>query len=364
MPDLRQLVIQNVLENLPMGLVILNADGSPAVVNEAVTSILGCQASDIMQQGWGPVFFDGEKNIEFNQVLIDAIDQESPRITREVPYDHPNGDTRYLSVTSSFLTADSDEAAVILLIQDLTDLHEAFHREKTALEERNRIRSQQVQSLNKLARSVAHQLRNPMVSISGLARMAQRKVQAREIEDLLEGVREEAARLEKIVSAVSDYASLVVNTPKQVRLSAMLEQVRDWTEKQAAVLGRTLDWTTETDDITVLVDADLLERVFRELAMNSVERAGSPRVDIHIGASQSAEQTTIVMRDRGEGIPADELPYVFDPFYTTKPVGVGMGLAVAQRIMAEHGGDITLESREDDRGVKAVLTLPSQAQEE
>jgi signal transduction histidine kinase len=304
------------------------------------------------------VFFDVEKNVEFNQVLIDVIEQESERIVREVPYVNPEGRELWLSVTSSFLREADKIAGVIVLIQDITELRLSHEREKQTLEESNRLQRLQVSSLNKLALSVAHQIRNPMMSIAGLAGIALRKMkEPGKIEEYLDGVIKEAARLEEIVKAVTDYATISIRLVDDAFLPSIVDKA--WERASGEVKDEDVHTTLDQEyEIAHLrADPDKLERALYELFRNSIDARNGTTLWVRVASRINGSRCEIDVEDDGKGIASDEIPFLFDPFFTTRTVGVGMGLSVVQRIITQHKGELTLAS-EADEGMTVTISLP------
>jgi two-component system sensor histidine kinase HydH len=108
-----------------------------------------------------------------------------------------------------------------------------------------------------------------------------------------------------------------------------------------------------------LVDADpdLLERVLVNLIANALE-ASPPDATVTVKTRQTGEGVEITVLDRGEGVAAEHREQIFNPFFTTKAAGVGLGLAISARIVGEHGGTIRVDS-EPGRGAAFTVALPS-----
>jgi len=108
-------------------------------------------------------------------------------------------------------------------------------------------------------------------------------------------------------------------------------------------------------------DAGKLQRIFRNLVTNALEamhRGGELRVRTSRTIQEGRQVLTVTVSDTGPGIPPDRLSQIFNPFYTTKPKGTGLGLPIAQRLVHLHGGRIAVESREGE-GTRVTVTLPA-----
>ncbi len=123
-----------------------------------------------------------------------------------------------------------------------------------------------------------------------------------------------------------------------------------------AVKGRTITWDTECPDMNVTADRHLLARALFELLLNSIEFAGDGPA-VKICAKDKDGFVVISIADNGPGFTAEGLEMAFDPFYTTKPVGAGMGLTRAKRIVNEHQGSMTIGNGPDG-GARVQVPFP------
>ena len=112
-------------------------------------------------------------------------------------------------------------------------------------------------------------------------------------------------------------------------------------------LSRTANLIIETEGFDVEADPKLFGEALGEILENAVEALHSGEGVIEVSVSAKEDSLLLVIQDNGIGIANEDLPYVFDPFFTTKAVGVGMGLCRARRIIAEHHGDLWIESIRD-----------------
>jgi len=137
MVKIEDLVVENVLEGLPVGLLVVGHNGAINVANPASADILGYSREDLLTRGWGELFLANDSNYLFNQVFLDVIEKEKVGLNRDVPYEKPDGGHRHLSVTSSFLRSGT-ELAVVVLLHDVTEIFRMREREVAALLEKTR----------------------------------------------------------------------------------------------------------------------------------------------------------------------------------------------------------------------------------
>ncbi|BAH75071.1 cache domain-containing protein [Solidesulfovibrio magneticus] len=214
------------------------------------------------------------------------------------------------------------------------------------------------QSLRKIAAAVAHQLRNPTTIIGGLARLLIKTPSPKQnYLEYLDGIIDAARRIERIATAVNDYSQIHASQRILTPAGDILAAARAAGEDAAARLGLVVHWEILGEDRILLADPALLALAAREVAVNAVEALPAGGGDVRLTAVAGPQGSAVVIEDNGKGIPEEERQFVMDPFYTTKSVGVGMGLTRAQRAMQEQSGSIVLDSGPE--GTKVTLSLPS-----
>lgn len=224
-----------------------------------------------------------------------------------------------------------------------------------------------IESLQKISSAVAHQLRNPTTIIGGLAGLLVKKPSMKQSYlEYLDGIIEAARRIEHITAAVKEYSAIRLGRLEKTPIGDVLSGVAQSGEQLALKMGKSATWVVEAQPggLQAFADPELLRQALCEAVANSVEALPAEGGSIKLAASvrpakDGSQDVEIAVTDNGCGIPEDELQYVLDPFYSTKPVGVGMGLTKANRIVQEHGGSITVESAVG-KGTTIRVLLPEQ----
>jgi signal transduction histidine kinase len=210
----------------------------------------------------------------------------------------------------------------------------------------------------RLVRVLGHELSNslaPIKSIAGslLARVDRMGGDEAELHDFRRGLGVVESRADALHRFVQSYRLLAQLPPprrKAVQLGALLERV--------VLLEQRLEVELDAGPAVELnVDPDQLEQMFINLLANAVDASmANGSHPVHAGWSMAEADLLVTIEDHGLGIANTE--NLFVPFYTTKPTGSGVGLALAQQIARAHGGEITLVNREDGDGARATVRLP------
>ncbi|WP_158269799.1 nitrogen regulation protein NR(II) [Desulfonatronum sp. SC1] len=359
---IRESVVENVLESMPAGLMIVGKEGRVFQVNALLAAILGFSRDTLLEQGWSVLFIDHPENNDFNDAILDVIQEGRVRQSREVWYARPDGQRFFLKITSSFLRFGGDDWRLVVLVEDMTEFRQMHQREKAALEEKRLAEQQRADSLNNLALSIAHQIRNPIMTIGGFAGLAAKHTDKPEkVAEYLRSVMESAQRLERMAAAVREYVSITPGTFQRLGVQDLLRETVRRVGNNAAHPGRVLQIArSPSPDWAIFADPGLAALALDAVVENAFEASDgmSPGDgNVIIEARETADMIEVRVTDAGRGIPEQDLSFVRDPFFTTKAVGAGMGLAVAQRVMTLHGGDLKITTSPGN-GTRVGLFFP------
>ena len=220
-------------------------------------------------------------------------------------------------------------------------------------------RGERLATVGNLAAAVAHEIRNPLSAISmGLQRLraefepAERE-EYRRMVDLVQG---EVRRLNAIVEEFLSLARPIELRPEPVPVAALLDEIRRLVEPQAGRAGIVVEQAVPDSLPDLRADRDRIKQVLLNLVLNAIEAMPSGG-RLTLGAAASGPALTLTVTDTGSGIPPDLLPRVFEPYVTSKTRGLGLGLAIARRVVEAHGGRIEAESGAG-QGARFRVTLP------
>jgi len=256
-----------------------------------------------------------------------------------------------LEVIATILRDDQDApAGYILLFRDMTEMRRL---------QQEIARSRRLASIGSLAAGVAHEIRNPLSSIKGFATyFRERYRDNHEDAETAEIMIKEVDRLNRVITQLLDFARPMALDRTPVAPQILIRQTLKMVEAQAGEKGITLTANLPADIGAVSLDTDRIGQVLLNLCLNALA-AMTAGGNLRLSLTQpEAGWIRIDVGDTGIGIPAEELSRVFDPYFTTKPAGTGLGLPIVQKIVEAHGGSIHLAS-DPGKGTTATLLLPA-----
>jgi signal transduction histidine kinase len=338
-------VTDKVFDEMRTGVAAIDEDGVITMSNRAFDRIFVC--GECVGRAWDGVVDDTA--LAFERI------RSVPGDTGEIEIAISRGEERRtLLVALSRLEAAGEAGArFVAVVYDISRIREL--QEKAARRER-------LSELGDLAAGVAHEIRNPLNTISIAAQRLASEFSPRQGEEqymlFTQQIRSETRRLNDIITRFLALARENGRRKSEVDLNELLaQQVRLW-EPEAAQLGITLNLEVAGSPVVVRSDPDALRQVLANLFANAKDAlAGEEEAVITIELMTDSKRAHLVFADSGPGIPRDIQSKVFTPYFTTKESGTGLGLATVDRIMIDLGGEVRLDT-EYTRGARFVLTLP------
>jgi anti-sigma regulatory factor (Ser/Thr protein kinase) len=201
--------------------------------------------------------------------------------------------------------------------------------------------------LGTMTAGLSHEIRNPLNSTGLQLALLGRRVRRiphnfqRELLEPIAAVQREVQRLNRLVDDFLDFARPREFAPSPVDLGSLVESVRTLLEPQAGEAGLRIECRCQPVP-TVIGEADRLRQAVLNLALNAIQATPAGGV-VRLEVGESSGQVFIAIEDTGPGIPAALRPRIFEPFYTTKPNGTGLGLPIVCSIVRRHGGNLSIE---------------------
>jgi signal transduction histidine kinase len=238
-------------------------------------------------------------------------------------------------------------------------------REQRQLEERLHF-AERSTALGRLASAVAHEIRNPLNFISlSIDHVAEKLgpdegARRRDFDHVLTNVKAEINRLNRLVGDFLSFGKPMHLHPRACSLDSLVRAVGALVEHKARDQGIALAIETEPGLPEVVADPELLKTCFLNLMINAVDampRGGLLTLTLRRGCDSIGDVLIVEVMDTGRGMSAEEISGAFEPYFSTKETGLGLGLALTHQIVSDHGGSISLESV-PERGTTARVVLP------
>ncbi|HKI51692.1 MAG TPA: ATP-binding protein [Geothermobacteraceae bacterium] len=241
-------------------------------------------------------------------------------------------------------------------------LDESYHKLKDQAQliltfEEQLLRASQLSALGELAAGLAHEIRNPLGSIRGTAEIIMDPTTPdRQREEFALILIREVDRLNQVVTDFLKFARPAPVGKQSYDLNKLLDELVDFTATECQRNHVTVDLTTSGLP-QVAIDPDQLKQVFLNLILNAVQ-AMPDGGSLRIRTERRQDSLVAEFCDSGPGIPQDILSKIFNPFFTTRQTGNGLGLAISQRIVQAHGGQIEVENSRQGATFRVLLPMP------
>lgn len=221
------------------------------------------------------------------------------------------------------------------------------------------VRNERMATLGQLTATVSHEIRNPLGTIRTSFFTLANKLSDKDPNTvkILERIERNIIRCDNIITELLDFSRIRALSHEQTNLASWINSIlADMAIPDDIIINTDID-----NLIDIEIDRNLLQRVIINIVENAYQATGKNEDSdntVHIQCKVSPSRTEIVVIDTGPGIPDEVYPHIFEPLYSTKGFGMGLGLPVVKQIMEQHGGGIEISS-ETDIGTKVTLWLPS-----
>ena len=268
-------------------------------------------------------------------------------------YIRKDGRLVWVNLTASVVRAeDGKPQFAIYMMEDITEKK----RTQAAL-----LQAEKLAIAGKLAASLTHEISNPLQSVIGCLGLAEEALaEGESVDRYLQVALQELRRVARIVARLRN-----LHRPPQPEeraptdVNALLERALSLSRRKCQDHGVEVDWRAAADLPPLLLAADQMQQVFLNLLLNAVEAMPQGgRLRMSTSRTHQPAGVRISFEDDGAGIAHDVLPHIFDPFYSTKPEGLGLGLFISLDIVKQHGGHIDVES-EPGKGSRFKVWLPA-----
>ncbi|UCE78080.1 MAG: PAS domain S-box protein [Nitrospiraceae bacterium] len=335
--------LENIFESISDMVYFNSKDYVIRSVNKAVINKVGLPASKIIGRKCYEVFHGTDeplkscphhKTVDTKKAYVEELDDL-----------HMGG--TFLTSSSPLFDQSGEFMGSVHVVRDISELKNL--REKLTSAEK-------MAALGEVAAKVAHEIRNPLVSVGGFAKRLDRKLDGN-LKEYAEIIVKEVDRLENILKEILGFVKETRLYKETIDINSIIEDVI--TLMKSDIEDRNLNIHKDLrSQKTIFVDPHRVKDAIVNIISNAAQSmVGSGSISIKTYDTKDA--VVLEIEDTGRGIPTSDLPFIFNPFFTTKSAGTGLGLAITRRIIQEHDGHIDVQS-EVDRGSIFKIVIPYQ----
>jgi len=325
----------HLVQNMPMGLVALDGEHRIASFNRTASNILGLQETKVLERS-----------------AAELLPEELLRLLKE---EHPN--RLLLEQEIEFTLEGGRSIPLAANISSLTGPEGVSSGKEVRALKKEVERTRRLAAVGRLAAGVAHEIRNPLSSIKGFATyFKERYSDVEEDRRTAEIMIREVDRLNRVIGELLEFARPMTLDRKPVQPGVIVRHALKMIEARAADQEVLIDSRIQPGPVPM--DRDRMAQVMLNLLLNGLEAMpGGGTLSVTVDVDDSNRYARFTVRDTGKGIAPDDLTHVFDPYFTTKSSGTGLGLAVVHKIVESHGGEVHVES-EQGKGTTFTVLLP------
>src|ERR1700754_2993705 len=340
---------ERIVASLPSGLLAFDAAGHSIVVNAPGRTLLGVDGR-VLGESYETLLAD---HVELSEMVADCLKQGTLYRRSEVEARTPDGQLRRLGATIApiELPPDRGPRGALCLLTDITEVTEL--REQVALKNN-------LESLGEMSAGLAHEFKNAIATLQGYAQLLQSLDLNDKAQVAAGSLLNEVRNLSGMVTAFLNFAR---PQPLQLEQVDLGELIADCSVELQPLfeelrVGLVVE---EAKPLTIRADERMLRLALQNLMRNAAEAIPSDKADRKVVVTTTGDQQSalIEVRDTGTGLPTSNPQKIFIPFFTTKPKGHGVGLALTHRIITEHGGTLTAANAVEG-GAVFTIKIPSE----
>src|SRR5438105_9667540 len=366
--------LETVFNSIQEGIIVTDARGRITYLNDAACQLFGLEADDsigkrldervrglnwnALSRSEGPIsrdmeiFYPSNRFINFYSVplVIERQPTDDKIDNRNID---PPSPTASPARTSGATSISGEQVGHAIILRDITE---------TRRSEQQTIESERLNALTLLAAGVAHEIGNPLNSLNihlQLIEREARKLDGANRAELHESVEVARAEINRLDSIISQFLRAIRPTRPQLRpenVNSIVEEAVRFFAPEIKDRDIVVEQELRSDLPLLELDRDQMKQAFYNVIKNSFEAMKSRGI-LRIRTDLDESHVIVRFTDTGGGISAENLSRVFEPYFTTKTSGTGLGLLIVRRIVREHGGELSIESSEG-KGLTLTIRLP------
>ncbi|MBI5572186.1 MAG: PAS domain-containing protein [Desulfomonile tiedjei] len=341
----RRKYMETVLKNVAAGVLALDPDQRVTAINNSARRLLGMDQGNVLSRPLLDVLPEASA-APVKEVLEDLIAEGADALERQITISFPEKALSLICFASNLKDEEGGELGVVLVFEDMTYL----------------IKAQRMFAWREVARRIAHEIKNPLTPIQLNAQRLRRKYMdalgddTEVLDQCTRGIVDQVEQLKQMVNEFSRFARMPAANPVPHRLNEIVQEVVDLYRQGHEKL--TLSFTAD-DSVPVFdLDKEQMKRVMVNLIDNAIAASG-PEGEVRVTTSYKADLgiAAIEVADNGTGIDPRDRERVFEPYFSRKPGGSGLGLTIVSSIVADHNGFLRVKDNPGG-GALFVVELP------
>ncbi len=342
-----RLYTENIIESMPAGLISLDVNGRVVSCNSCTEQLVGLSFPEMEGKRLDEIFPDSP---------LGGVDLREPVLDLAVELRDADGNSVPLKLSSSLMRDHGGTViGTVLILRDMREIRKM---------EQKLERSRRLAALGQMATAVAHEIRNPLGTLRGFAQFCKSRAEADpETHQFADLMMSEVDRLNQTISGMLQFSRQREPEMTTVNLHTLLDKTRVLMESDFQSHGITLAMNAP-DDIEVEADPDMLLQVLLNLLGNSLQ-ATPAGGEVMVSVARAGDTVRLKVADTGSGMSEAERDKMFNPFFTTRKKGTGLGLAVCHQIIEQHDGHFEVESAPGEgTTITVVLQAPGKDRKE
>lgn len=338
---------QLALDYLPVGLLVINQEGQVQVFNRILSRLTGLTSQEVI--GRPLQDFLNDSKIGFSKLLQTlSTGEEFSNLKSETVLPAIDSDT-YMVDTYQITSENSNTIgamAVFIQVGRQQELENAV------------VKAEKLAIIGQLAAVAVHEIKNPLTTINGFLQLLQKDLQGTPKEEYLNIMLSELKHVNRLISEFLQLSRPGYSQRTNCSIKQLIREVFILVESEASIRNLEIILDTATDIPPILADSEQLKQVFLNIIRNAFE-ALPPGGKLYLQTSSDEIQglVQIIIKDTGAGMDNQTMESMFDPFYTTKESGTGLGMFISKKIVDNHGGRLEVQS-EPAKGTVVTVLLP------
>jgi nitrogen fixation/metabolism regulation signal transduction histidine kinase len=345
--------LETVFNAIQEGIIVTDSSGKITYMNDGACELFGLDAEDSI----GKQLDERVRGLDWH-----SLTRSGGPVTRDLEIFYPSN--RFINFyivplmiehRAEDVQADGagHQVGYAIILRDITESRRTV--EKT-------IESERLNALTLLAAGVAHEIGNPLNSLNihlQLMERAARKLEGKKRDELEQSIKVARDEISRLDSIVTQFLRAIRPSKPQLQpanINAIVEETLHFFGPEIEARDIVVESELRSDVPLVQIDRDQMKQVFYNIIKNSFE-AMKRRGILRIRTDMDDTHVRVSFADNGGGMSAEALSRVFEPYYTTKSSGSGLGLLIVRRIVREHGGELAIESAES-KGLTLTIRLP------